>query len=95
MKIAITDYAITDYSFPSLVIEESVLRPLGHEIASLLAPIEPRDILCIGLNYRKHAAEGNQPIPDWPVVFMKNSGTLQNPGDPIVFPRRLKSDAVD
>ncbi|WP_165235661.1 fumarylacetoacetate hydrolase family protein [Aquisphaera insulae] len=61
----------------------------------LLAPIEPRDILCIGLNYRRHAAEGNQPIPEFPVLFMKNSGALQNPGDPIVLPRRLRSDAVD
>lgn len=65
------------------------------EIARLLAPIEPRDIICIGLNYRKHAAEGKQPIPEYPVVFMKNSGALQNPGDPIVLPRRLKSGAVD
>jgi 2-keto-4-pentenoate hydratase/2-oxohepta-3-ene-1,7-dioic acid hydratase in catechol pathway len=64
-------------------------------VAKRLAPIEPRDIICIGLNYRKHAAEGNQPIPDWPVVFMKNSGTLQHPGDPIVLPRKLTSDAVD
>jgi 2-keto-4-pentenoate hydratase/2-oxohepta-3-ene-1,7-dioic acid hydratase in catechol pathway len=64
-------------------------------ISKLLAPLVPRDIICIGLNYRKHAAEGNLPIPQWPVVFMKNSGTLQNPGDPIVLPRRLQSDAVD
>ncbi len=64
-------------------------------VAKILAPIEPRDIICIGLNYRKHAAEGQQPIPEFPVVFMKNSGTLQNPGDPIVLPRKLKSDAVD
>ena len=63
--------------------------------AKLLAPIEPRDILCIGLNYRKHAAEGNKPIPEYPVVFMKNLGTLQNPNDPIILPRRLRSDAVD
>lgn len=73
------------------------LTETGHRatVAKLLAPIEPRDIICIGLNYRKHAAEGNQPIPEHPVVFMKNSGTLQNPGDPIVLPRRLRSDKVD
>jgi len=65
------------------------------DVAKLLAPIEPRDIICIGLNYRKHAAEGNQPIPEHPVVFMKNSGAVQNPGDPIMLPRRLRSDAVD
>lgn len=64
-------------------------------VKKVLAPLEPRDIICIGLNYRKHAAEGNQPIPEFPIVFMKNSGTLQNPDDPIVLPRRLASDAVD
>jgi 2-keto-4-pentenoate hydratase/2-oxohepta-3-ene-1,7-dioic acid hydratase in catechol pathway len=65
------------------------------DVAKLLAPIEPRDIICIGLNYRKHAAEGNQAIPEHPVVFMKNIGTLQNPGDPIILPRKLRSDSVD
>jgi 2-keto-4-pentenoate hydratase/2-oxohepta-3-ene-1,7-dioic acid hydratase in catechol pathway len=65
------------------------------QVARLLSPLEPRDIICIGLNYRKHTAEGGQAIPEFPVVFMKNSGTLQNPGDPIVLPRRLKSDSVD
>ncbi len=63
--------------------------------AKLLAPIQPCDILCIGLNYRKHAEEGHKPIPDYPVVFMKNLGALQNPGDPIVLPRKLRSDEVD
>lgn len=61
----------------------------------LLAPIVPRDILCIGLNYRKHAEEGHKPIPEYPVLFMKNAGSLQNPGDPIVLPRKLRSDEVD
>lgn len=69
----------------------------GREVsvAKTLAPLVPTDILCIGLNYRKHAQEGNQPEPEYPVVFMKNLGTLQNPGDPIVLPRKLRSDAVD
>jgi 2-keto-4-pentenoate hydratase/2-oxohepta-3-ene-1,7-dioic acid hydratase in catechol pathway len=65
------------------------------DVAKRLAPIDPRDIICIGLNYRKHAAEGGQAIPEQPVVFMKNVGTVQNPGDPIVLPRKLRSDAVD
>jgi len=65
------------------------------QAARLLAPIEPRDIICIGLNYRKHAAEGKQPIPEFPVVFMKNSGAVQDPDEPIVLPRRLASTAVD
>ncbi len=65
------------------------------DVAKTLAPVWPTDILCIGLNYRGHAAEGNQPIPEHPILFMKNLGTVQNPGDPIILPRRLRSDRVD
>ena len=64
-------------------------------VSKILAPIVPADILCIGLNYRRHAEEGKQAIPEWPVLFMKNGGALQNPGDPIVLPTHLASDAVD
>ena len=73
------------------------LRDTGTAVPveRLLAPLEPRDILCIGLNYRKHAAEGGSEPPPHPVLFMKNSGALQNPGDPIVLPRKLRSDQVD
>ena len=53
-------------------------------MVKLLAPVEPTMILCIGLNYRKHAAETGAKIPEYPVLFMKSPGTLQNPGDPIV-----------
>lgn len=61
----------------------------------LLAPLEPRDILCIGLNYRKHAAETGAEPPRHPVLFIKASGSVQDPGEPIVLPRRLRSDRVD
>ncbi len=64
-------------------------------MVKLLAPIEPPIILCIGLNYRKHAAETGARIPERPVLFVKGPGTLQNPGDPIVLPTRLRSDEVD
>jgi 2-keto-4-pentenoate hydratase/2-oxohepta-3-ene-1,7-dioic acid hydratase in catechol pathway len=64
-------------------------------VSKLLAPVAPIDIVCVGLNYRKHAAEGNQPIPEYPIVFMKTSSAVQHPGDPIVLPRKLASDAVD
>ena len=65
------------------------------DVVKLLAPVQPVDILCIGLNYRKHAEEGKQAIPEYPVLFMKTSSAVQNPGDPIVLPTRLQSDAVD
>jgi 2-keto-4-pentenoate hydratase/2-oxohepta-3-ene-1,7-dioic acid hydratase in catechol pathway len=64
-------------------------------VAKSLAPFVPTNILCIGLNYRKHAEEGKKPVPDSPVLFLKNLATLQNPGDPIVLPRKLRSDMVD
>jgi len=65
------------------------------DVAKRLAPLEPRAILCIGLNYRKHAAETNAPLPQYPVLFVKNPASVQNPGDPIVLPRWLRSDRVD
>lgn len=61
----------------------------------LTAPIAPVDILCIGLNYQKHADEGNSPTPQNPILFMKNSGAVQDPGGPIVLPRKLNSNQVD
>ncbi len=65
------------------------------DVAKLLTPIAPVDVLCIGGNYRRHAEAGNQAIPEWPVLFMKNSGAVNHPGDPILLPRHLRSDAVD
>lgn len=61
----------------------------------LLAPIEPKNIICIGLNYKLHAAESGKDAPKWPVVFMKNSAALQNPGDPIEIPVKNASTQVD
>ena len=60
-----------------------------------LAPVVPTNILCIGLNYKKHAAESNSPTPPYPVLFVKNTATLQNPGDPIELPVKLASTSVD
>jgi 2-keto-4-pentenoate hydratase/2-oxohepta-3-ene-1,7-dioic acid hydratase in catechol pathway len=65
------------------------------DVAKLLAPIQPTAFLCIGLNYKKHAEEGKNPIPQFPVLFMKNPGAVQNPGDPIILPMKLKSTQVD
>jgi 2-keto-4-pentenoate hydratase/2-oxohepta-3-ene-1,7-dioic acid hydratase in catechol pathway len=65
------------------------------DVKKLLAPIAPIAFLCIGLNYRQHAAETNAKIPQFPVLFMKSPGALQHPGDPILLPTHLKSDQVD
>lgn len=65
------------------------------DVVKLLAPIQPTGILCIGLNYRQHAAESGMKVNDWPVLFTKSINTLQHPADPIELPVHLKSDEVD
>lgn len=65
------------------------------EFQQLLAPIRPDAILCIGLNYRRHAEETGSPIPEHPVLFMKHPASVQAPGQPIRLPRHLRSDRVD
>ncbi|HMB96458.1 MAG TPA: fumarylacetoacetate hydrolase family protein, partial [Tepidisphaeraceae bacterium] len=68
--------------FGQFTITKDILR-----VEKLLAPLVPTDILCIGLNYREHAAEGGSPVPKVPMLFIKASNTLNNPGDPILIPR--------
>jgi 2-keto-4-pentenoate hydratase/2-oxohepta-3-ene-1,7-dioic acid hydratase in catechol pathway len=65
------------------------------EVARLLAPIEPKQFLCIGLNYRRHAEETNAKIPDYPILFCKGVNAVQHPGAPIVIPVHLPSTEVD
>jgi len=64
-------------------------------VQKLLAPIEPPAIFCIGLNYLKHMMEMGAKRPEFPMLFMKNPASLQNPGDPIQIPSHLKSTQVD
>lgn len=53
-----------------------------------LAPIaDPSKLLCIGLNYRDHAAESGSPIPTEPVVFSKFPQAIIGTDDAIVLPR--------
>jgi 2-keto-4-pentenoate hydratase/2-oxohepta-3-ene-1,7-dioic acid hydratase in catechol pathway len=60
-----------------------------------LAPVVPTNLLCIGLNYKKHAAESHNPPPLYPVLFIKNTASVQNPADPIEIPQKLPSTRVD
>jgi 2-keto-4-pentenoate hydratase/2-oxohepta-3-ene-1,7-dioic acid hydratase in catechol pathway len=61
----------------------------------LLAPVEPRQVFCIGLNYRRHAEETNAKIPAYPILFMKGVNAIQDPGAPIVIPGHMPSTEVD
>lgn len=52
------------------------------------APIaRPSKIICIGLNYAKHAAESGMAVPPEPVVFFKATTALCGPNDNVIIPR--------
>jgi len=68
--------------FESFKVADEVLP-----IDRLLAPLVPTDILCIGLNYRDHAAESSSRVPANPMLFIKGGNTLNDPGAVIPMPR--------
>ncbi|MGS2738355.1 fumarylacetoacetate hydrolase family protein [Sinomicrobium sp. M5D2P17] len=47
----------------------------------------PSKLVCIGLNYAKHAAESGMDVPKEPVVFFKATSSIVGPNDPVVIPR--------
>lgn len=55
------------------------------------APVpRPGKLICIGLNYKDHAAESKMAIPERPVVFSKFSSAVIAPGEPVVLPPQSK-----
>lgn len=56
-----------------------------------LSPVsQPGQIICLGLNYRDHAEEQNEDIPEKPLLFAKSPNSVTNPGDPIVRPPNVE-----
>jgi 2-keto-4-pentenoate hydratase/2-oxohepta-3-ene-1,7-dioic acid hydratase in catechol pathway len=60
--------------------------PMPFEGAQLLAPVVPRKIVCIGRNYREHAAELGNEVPKEPLLFLKAPSAVIAPGDAIRIP---------
>jgi 2-keto-4-pentenoate hydratase/2-oxohepta-3-ene-1,7-dioic acid hydratase in catechol pathway len=59
----------------------------GLSAAHLLAPVpRPGKVVCIGRNYREHAAESGSEVPKSPIVFSKFGTTIVGPGDAVVLP---------
>ena len=90
-------YGILDgevvHSFSSAETLDEVLtkQPTGATVAldrlKLLPVIpNPGKIICIGLNYRDHAREGGNPIPDYPAVFLRTPTSLVAHGQPMLRP---------
>lgn len=65
---------------------QGILYSIGQ--VSLLSPVlRPGKVVCLGLNYRAHAAESGMAVPEYPVLFHKVAGSLVGQGQPIVIPR--------
>ncbi len=56
---------------------------------TLLAPCLPSKIVAIGLNYKAHAAEFNNELPEEPLLFLKPSTSVIGPGDEIKYPSHM------
>jgi len=73
----------------SLVAQRAATGQVGQFAGERIgAPIaRPHQILCIGLNYRDHAAETGQAVPDEPILFTKSPNSLIGPNDDVRIPR--------
>ncbi|HTN19182.1 MAG TPA: fumarylacetoacetate hydrolase family protein [Pelobium sp.] len=78
----------------SFVEENKSSLPLVSDTERLGPPIgRPSKIVCIGLNYAKHAQETNAPIPKEPIIFFKSTTSVVGPNDDIMLPKdSLKTD---
>src|SRR5882762_9217795 len=55
--------------------------------ASLLPPVRPSKIVCVGRNYREHAAELGNEVPQEPLLFLKATSALLAPGGIVRRPK--------
>jgi 2-keto-4-pentenoate hydratase/2-oxohepta-3-ene-1,7-dioic acid hydratase in catechol pathway len=71
-------------------------RPTGERLPveglRLLAPVIPSKIVCVGKNYRDHAAEMGGEVPAEPLYFLKPSSSVIGPGEPIRLPTDLSDE---
>lgn len=65
--------------------ESSRSWPLAQ--VKLLPPVTPSKIVCLGRNYREHAAELGNEVPTEPLIFLKPPSSVIAPEEPIVMPR--------
>jgi 2-keto-4-pentenoate hydratase/2-oxohepta-3-ene-1,7-dioic acid hydratase in catechol pathway len=69
------------------------IEPVPMATVRLLSPVVPRKILCIGRNYRDHAAELGNDVPKEPLLFLKPPSAVIGPEDSIRIP--AQSQRVD
>ena len=69
------------------VVAKEKLTAINSEARIGAAVARPSKILCIGLNYAKHAKETGAAIPTEPILFMKSTTSLSGPFDAIIIPK--------
>jgi len=77
-----------------MIAQHKTMLPKISEGTRLGCPVaNPSKILCIGLNYAKHAKETNLPLPKEPILFMKSTTAIMGPNDAIMIPKNsVKTD---
>ena len=60
---------------------------IGSEVRLGVPLVRPSKIVCVGLNYAKHAAESGMEVPQEPVLFFKATSALVGPNDDIIIPK--------
>jgi 2,4-diketo-3-deoxy-L-fuconate hydrolase len=74
-------------------IKSTPLPAIDKSIRLGAALARPSKIICIGLNYKDHAAETNAPIPTEPIVFFKATSAIVGPNDDLEIPKNsIKTD---
>src|SRR5438445_10920531 len=63
------------------------MDPIVLAEATLLAPVRPSKIVCVGRNYREHAAELGHDVPKEPLIFFKPTSALLQPGGTVRRPK--------
>ena len=74
MQARVTDPAVFDF------------EPTSLNAVDLLPPVTPSKIVCVGRNYREHAAELGNEVPAEPLLFFKPPSSLLKPGGVILLP---------
>ena len=77
-----------------MIAEHERMLPKIKEGTRLGCPVAyPSKIICIGLNYAKHAKETNAAIPKEPILFMKATTAITGPNDSVMIPKNsIKTD---
>jgi len=80
-------HPLSNAGFP---LDKTARSPQGLSLdeVTLLAPVQPSKIVCVGRNYREHAAELGNKMPDEPLLFLKAPSSIIASGDRIELPKQ-------